>query len=135
MRLTTGRALTRALALSTAFTLATVVTAHAQSGPSLPGLWTGPFVTDGPSGNMILEIARDGEAWRVDNTMEGEGVPPKSPIREWKVEGSAFSFAQTFGEYDVFFRGTLEAGTIKGTIEAYQGGSMVGSGSFTLTKQ
>jgi hypothetical protein len=101
----------------------------------LVGNWRGSFVTDGPSGSMALDIAMEGETWKVDNSMEADGVPPKSDVREWKVEGTSFTWAQTFGDYDVAFRGVLEGDTINGSLEAYQGGSLVGTGTFSLTKQ
>jgi len=90
----------------------------------------------GPSGTGTLTIAKEGETWKVTNLLEGDQVPPPTgDPRDWKTEGNAFSFAQTYGEFEVMFKGTVEGDVIKGTLEAYQGGSMVGSGSFEFKKQ
>jgi hypothetical protein len=132
-----------ALVASAAFIVATgsAAPAAAQSPAPAPaitdwvGTWRGEFITDGPTGVMNLVIEHADGAWKIVNDMESAEVPPKSDVREWKVEGATFSFAQTFGEYDVSFRGTLEGTTIKGTLEAYQAGSLVGTGSYTLTRQ
>ena len=110
--------------------------ASAQAAPKWEGTWKGAWTSDGPSGTGTLTIAKEGEGWKVTNLLEGDQVPPPTgDPRDWKVEGSAFSFAQTYGEFEVMFKGTIEGDIIKGTLEAYQGGSMVGSGTFELKKQ
>jgi hypothetical protein len=98
------------------------------------GAWRGPFTTDGPFGTLALTIERDGDAWKVTNVWEGEGVPPSGDVRLWSISGSAFSFVQTVGEFEVFVKGVLENGTVKGTLEAFQAGAMVGSGTLDLKK-
>ena len=128
------------VAAAVALTLAaTAIPARAQApapaSPQLAGTWRGSFVTDGPTGGMALTITVEGDTWKIDNAMEGDGVPPPSDVRDWKAEGMSFTFAQTFGEFDVLFKGTLEGDTIKGTLEAYQAGSLVGTGTYTLTRQ
>ena len=83
-----------------------------------------------------MTIAKEGAGWKVTNLLEGDQVPPPSgDPRDWKTEASTFTFTQTYGEFDVIFKGTAEGDVIKGTLEAYQGGSMVGTGSFELKKQ
>ena len=112
------------------------VTAQGAGAPAWAGTYKGTWTSDGPSGTGTLTIAKDGEAWKVTNLLEGDQVPPPTGgPRDWKTEGNAFSFAQTYGEFEVMFKGTLEGDTIKGTLEAYQGGSIVGTGSFELKKQ
>ncbi len=109
----------------------------AQSpGPAaeLLGTWRGPFATEGPSGTMNLTVAWDGADYEVTSDVQGEGVPPGGEVREWRVEGTVFSFAQAFGEYEVLFRGELVEGTLRGTIEAYQYGTLVITGTFTLAR-
>lgn len=109
---------------------------QAQKETDWIGTFKGPFVTDGPSGTMTFTFAQANNAWKVNALAEAEGAPPASgDARDVKVEGNAFSFAQTFGEYDVLFKGTREGDMLKGTLEAYQAGSMVGSGTFELKKQ
>ena len=108
----------------------------AQAAPNWVGTWKGSWSSDGPSGTGTLTIAKEGETWKVTNLLEGDQVPPPTgDPRDWKTEGSTFSFAQTYGEFEVMFKGTVEGDVIKGTLEAYQGGSMVGSGSFEFKKQ
>jgi hypothetical protein len=109
-------------------------TALAQA-PAMEGTYKGGFVTDGPSGSMTLTFTQETAGWKAISLLEGEGVPPGGDPRDIKVEANTFQYAQTYGEYDVLFKGTLEGDTIKGTLEAYQGGSMVGSGTFELKKQ
>lgn len=99
------------------------------------GTWTGPFVTEGPTGTFTLVIARNGDAWKVENSVESDGAPPPGEVREFKVEGNAFSFVQSYADLEVIFRGALEGGELKGTLEAYQGGGLVGTGTFTLIRQ
>lgn len=112
-----------------------VSTASAQASP-VAGNWKGSFVSDGPSGDMSINFWQESGVWNVETGLMAEGAPPPDgQAREIKVEGSSFSFAQIFGEFDVLMRGTVEGDTMKGTIEAYQGGSMVGTGSFTLMRQ
>lgn len=98
------------------------------------GTWKGPFTTEGPYGTLTLTVERDGDAWKVTNTWEGEGVPPSGEVRMWSIAGNAFSFVQSVGEFEVFVKGTLESGVMRGSLEAFQAGSMVGSGSLELKK-
>ena len=110
--------------------------ASAQAAPKWEGTWKGAWTSDGPSGTGTLTIAKEGETWKVTNLLEGDQVPPPTgDPRDWKTEGNAFSFAQTYGEFEVMFKGTIDGDVIKGTLEAYQGGSMVGSGSFEYKRQ
>jgi hypothetical protein len=131
------RAATLVAAVATLVSVsASDLTAQGAAAPSWAGTYKGAWTSDGPSGTATLVIAKDGEAWKVTHTLEGDQVPPPSgDPRDWKTEGNAFSFAQTYGEFEVMFKGTLDGDVIKGTIEAYQGGSMVGTGSFELKKQ
>lgn len=113
--------------------LVSVTPAAAQAG--LTGNWKGNFVSDGPSGTMTMQWWQDNGSWDVETGLVADGAPAPGDVREVKVEGNTFSFAQIYGEFDVLFRGSWEGDTLKGTIEAYQGGAMVGTGSFTLTRQ
>jgi hypothetical protein len=122
--------------------VATIVAVNATSAsaqaaaPKWEGTFKGAWTSDGPSGTGTLTIAKDGANLKVTHLLEGDQVPPPSgDPRDWKTEGNAFSFAQTYGEFEVMFKGTVEGDVVKGTIEAYQGGSMVGSGSFEYKRQ
>jgi hypothetical protein len=108
----------------------------AQAGAdALVGTWKGPFVSDGPTGTFTLSIAREGQEWKVSNQVETEGmIVPTSDIRDWRVEGTTFTFVQGILEFEVVFRGTLEGREIRGTVEGYQGGTLMGAGSFTLNR-
>ena len=119
-------------------TLVSVDASHvaAQAAPDWAGTFKGSWSSDGPSGTGTLTIAKDGATWKVTHLLEGDQVPPPTgDPRDWKTEGSGFSFAQTYGEFEVMFKGTIEGDLIKGTLEAYQGGSMVGIGTFEYKKQ
>jgi hypothetical protein len=99
------------------------------------GTWKGPFTTDGPFGTITLVIEREGEAWKVSNTWEGDGVPPSGEVRMWSIAGNAFSFVQSVGEFEVFVKGTLENGVMKGSLEAFQAGSSVATGAIGELKR
>lgn len=126
------------VAVAGALVLALPSASSAQAAPSPDrylGHWQGPFVSDGPSGTMHMIAKKDGEDWKVEVWIEAEGAPPAGELRDWKIEGAEFSFAQIYGEFDVFFRGMMEGEQLKGSLEAYQAGSLVGTGSFQLNKQ
>ncbi len=114
-----------------------VLTVASASAPlaTIAGNWKGTFVTDGPSGEMTMNWWQENGVWNVETGLVAQEAPPPGDSREVKVEGNTFSFAQIFGEFDVLFRGSYEEDTLKGTLEAYQGGAVVGTGSFTLTRQ
>lgn len=99
------------------------------------GAWKGPFTTDGPFGTLTLTIERAGDAWQVTNLWEGDGVPPSGEVRMWSIAGNSFSFVQAVGEFEVFVKGTLENGVIKGALEAFQAGSMVATGAIGELKR
>lgn len=110
--------------------------ATAQDAPKWEGTFKGSWTSDGPSGTGTLTIGKEGAGMKVTHLLEGDQVPPPTgDPRDWKTEGNSFSFAQTYGEFEVMFKGTVEGDLVKGTIEAYQGGSMVGSGSFEYKRQ
>ena len=137
------------IALTTFLALATVP-AVAQSpapppppaAPAAPGsvklvaTWEGNYTTDGPSGTMTLVVVKDGAAWKVTVTLSGDAPPPAEP-REIVADGDKLTWKQMFGDYDVTFKGTLNAdgGQLTGTLEASQGGSYAGGGTFTLAKK
>ena len=132
------RAVTGAYLLVAIAALLTVAAprAEAQSAESpASGSWRGAFVTDGPSGTMTVSLTHAADDWKATNTLEADAAPPGGDIRELKVEGNQVSWVQTFGEYDVTFKATIEGDLMKGSIEAYQGGMMVAGGSFELKKQ
>jgi hypothetical protein len=99
------------------------------------GSWKGPFTTDGPFGTITLTIERAGDVWQVTNLCEGDGVPPSGEVRMWSIAGNSFSFVQSVGEYEVFVKGTLENGVIRGTLEAFQAGTMVATGAIGELKR
>ena len=99
------------------------------------GTWKGPFTTDGPFGTVTLTIERAGDAWQVTNLWEGDGVPPSGEVRMWSIAENSFSFVQSVGDFEVFVKGTLENGVIKGALEAFQAGSMVATGAIGELKR
>ncbi len=99
------------------------------------GTWKGPFTTDGPFGTLTLTIERAGDEWQVANLWEGDGVPPSGEVRLWSIAGNSFSFVQSVGEFEVFVKGTLENGVIKGSLEAFQAGTFVATGTIGELKR
>jgi len=108
----------------------------APGSTKLLGEWLGPYTTDGPSGTMSLKVVQAGTSWQVTVDLGPEAPAPGDPS-EVKAEGNVLSWRQPFGEYDVLFKATLAEDGVKltGTLEASQGGSYVGGGSFTLNKK
>ena len=119
---------------------APAVQAQAAAQPAAPnaklaGSWEGNFSTDGPSGTMTMSLTK-GSPWKVTSGLSGEVPPPAEP-RDLVIDGDKVSWKQMFGEYDVTFKGQINAeGTqVTGTLEANQGGTYVGGGSFTLNRK
>ncbi|MBM4186784.1 MAG: hypothetical protein FJ206_05660 [Gemmatimonadetes bacterium] len=128
--------------LTSAATLSVVGQASAQAdapaaaaaNPKLEGTWEGTYTTDGPSGGMTI-VLKAGTPWSISNTLSGEAPPPGDP-RELAVAGDTVTWKQVFGEYDVSFKATLGAdGKLAGALEAFQGGSFVAGGSFSLARK
>lgn len=109
--------------------------AAAPAAEKLAGTWEGSYTSDGPSGTMTLTVTK-GTPWKVVVGLGGEAPPPGEPT-EVTASGNVLTWKQVFGEYDVAFKATLSAdGTqLTGTLEASQGGSYVGGGTFTLTRK
>ncbi len=117
--------------------------AHAQAASAAPaaanaklaGNWEGNYTTDGPTGTMTVNLTKAAE-WKLVNAMTGE-VPPGGEVRDLAFDGDKVSWKQTIGEFDVTFKAQLSAdgAQLTGTIEATQGGSYVGGGSFTLARK
>ena len=111
--------------------------ASAAANPKLMGTWEGPYTTDGPSGTMTVVLSKDGANFKVTASLGGADAPAAGEARELAFDGDKVTWKQTFGEYDVTFKAALSTdGTqVTGTLEAMQGGSFVGGGSYTLTKK
>lgn len=125
--------------------VASVSTAAAQSAtpaaakpanPKLAGNWEGTFTSDGPSGGMTVQLTK-ATTWTVKAGLSGAEAPPGGEPRDLVINGDDVSWSQTFGEFDVAFKAKLSAdgGQLAGTLEATQGGSYVGGGSFTLARK
>ncbi len=111
--------------------------AAAAANPKLLGTWEGPYTTDGPSGTMTVTLAKDGAAFKVTATLGGGDAPAPGEPRDLVIDGDKVTWKQVFGEYDVTFKAALSAdgAQVTGTLEAMQGGSFVGGGSYTLAKK
>lgn len=109
----------------------------AAANPKLLGTWEGPYTTDGPSGTMTVTLSKDGTAYKVTASLGGGDAPAAGEPRELTFDGEKVSWKQSFGEYDVTFKAALspDGGQVTGTLEAMQGGSFVGGGSYTLAKK
>ena len=102
----------------------------------LVGEWNGTYATDGPSGTMTVTVSKAGETWKLITALGGD-TPPAGDVRDIVADGDKISWKQSFGEYDVTFKGSLSAdgAQLTGSLEATQGGSPAGAGTFTLTKK
>lgn len=110
----------------------------APGSPKLVGAWEGPFTTDGPAGTMSVVISSDAGQWKVTNGLSAEsGAPPAAEPRDTRADGKIITWIQNFGDFEVHFKAVLNADETKleGTLEAYQGGGVVGGGTFTLSRK
>ena len=109
--------------------------APAAANAKLAGNWEGNYTTDGPSGTMTVNLTKAAE-WKLVNSMTGD-VPPAGEVRDLTFDGDKVSWKQSIGEYEVTFKAQLSAdgAQLAGTLEATQGGSYVGGGSFTLARK
>lgn len=111
-------------------------TTPAAANPKLAGSWEGNYTTDGPSGVMTVTVAKETAAWKITASL-GPEAPAAGEVKDITTDGNKLTWRQMVGEYDVVFKATLSADSnqLTGTIEASQGGSYVGGGSFTLTRK
>ena len=109
--------------------------AATAANPKLAGAWEGTFTSDGPSGPMSLEFS-SGTPWKVAISMGADAGAP-GEATGLVIDGNKATWRQAVGEYDVVFVATLNPdGTqVAGTLEASQGGTYVGGGSFTLSRK
>ncbi|MSR02988.1 MAG: hypothetical protein EXR94_09685 [Gemmatimonadetes bacterium] len=122
---------------SSAAAQAAAPAATAAANPKLLGTWEGPYTTDGPSGTMTVTLAKDGTGFKVTASLGGGEAPAPGEPRDLVIDGDTVTWKQVFGEYDVTFKATLspDGAQVTGTLEAMQGGSFVGGGSYTLAKK
>ena len=122
---------------SSAAAQAAAPAATAAANPKLLGTWEGPYTTDGPSGTMTVTLAKDGTGFKVTASLGGGDAPAPGEPRDLVIDGDKVTWKQVFGEYDVTFKATLgtDGTQVTGTLEAMQGGSFVGGGSYTLAKK
>ncbi len=122
---------------SSAAAQAAAPAATAAANPKLLGTWEGPYTTDGPSGTMTVTLAKDGTGFKVTASLGGGEAPAPGEPRDRVIDGDTVTWKQVFGEYDVTFKATLgtDGTQVTGTLEAMQGGSFVGGGSYTLAKK
>ena len=111
--------------------------AAAAANPKLMGTWEGPYTTDGPSGTMTVTLSKDGAGFKVTASLGGGDAPAPGEPRDLTIVGDKVSWKQAFGEYDVTFTAAMSAdgAQVTGTLEATQGGSVVGGGSYTRAKK
>jgi hypothetical protein len=124
------RTLTRALAVLS-FVMAVAAVAAAQ-GPNVTGKWTFTVETGGGSGSPTLTFKQDGEKLTGHYSSQTLGEADFTG----SVKGNAIQFtfnANAQGtEIDVVYAGTVDGGTMKGTVNM-AGGQL--SGTFTGKKQ
>ena len=110
--------------------LPTRVTTPAQD---IGGAWVGQFRSSGPNGVMELRLSSDGAQWKAEARFTGEGREFSNPLRDLKINDAGISFTTEIGGADVKFIGKLNSKELGGTLEAFQRGSRVGTGTWFLT--
>lgn len=102
---------------------------------NLSGKWTGPMETTRFKAQMELALLHEGTqlSAQVRIVREG-GLKSEKPIRDLKVSGNDISFKIELGGADVQFNGRLNSDKLSGTLTAFQGTSVAGTGTWNLSK-
>jgi len=86
------------------------------------------------SGGMQVTLHREGTQWQAEVNLSAlQGLP--TPLRDLKLRDSEITFAATVLEADLRFAGKISIDRMSGSVEGFQGGMKVATGSWTLTRQ
>jgi hypothetical protein len=99
------------------------------------GSWSGTFKTDKPSGTMELTVTRESEVWKCEARFVGGGKDVSGAVTDFEVDGSAVTFSSEIEGAQVKFVGKLEGDRLGGSMEAYENGAKVASGTWDLTRR
>lgn len=101
----------------------------------LMGTWQGPYQSDqAPPGQLKLTVAKEAGQWKVTLGVLTDQPIDAADVREFKVDGSEVSWVQDIMGMECRTHAALESGSLKGTTECSQGGSVAITASFVLIK-
>ena len=102
---------------------------------NLSGKWTGPMQTTRFTAQMELALLHEGTQLSAQARFVREGgLNSERPIRDLKVSGDDISFKIELGGAVVQFNGRLNGDKLGGTLTAFQGSSVAGTGTWNLSK-
>jgi len=115
-------------------TTATVAVSETEAS-SLSGKWTGPMETTRFKAQMELALLREGTQLSAQvRVVRENGLKSERPIHDLKVSGNDISFKTDIGGADVQFNGRLNGDKLGGTLTAFRGESVAGTGTWNLSK-
>ena len=115
-------------------TKATVAVSETEAS-NLSGKWTGPMETTRFKAKMELALLHEGTQLSAQVKIVREsGLTADKPIHDLKVSGNDISFKTEIGGADVQFNGRLDGNKLGGTLTAFQGESVAGTGTWNLSK-
>jgi len=115
-------------------TKATVPVSETEAA-NLSGKWTGPMQTPRFTAQMELALLHEGTQLSAQaRFVRGDGLKSDKPIRDLKVSGNDISFKIELGGANVQFNGRLNGDKLSGTLTAFQGDSVAGTGTWNLSK-
>ena len=130
--------------LSACGSLKPLVTNKSDTGASVPvseteaanlsGKWTGPMETTKFTATMELALHREGTQLRAEARFAKDELKSAKPLRALKISGNDISFKTDIGGADVQFNGRLNGDKLSGTLTAFQGTSIVATGTWNLSK-
>ena len=101
----------------------------------LSGKWTGPMETTRFKAQMELALLREGTQLSAQvRVVRENGLKSERPIHDLKVSGNDISFKIELGGADVQFNGRLNGDKLGGTLTAFRGESVAGTGTWNLSK-
>ena len=112
---------------------ATVAVSETEAS-SLSGKWTGPMETTKFTAQMELALRREGTQLSAEARFARDQLKSTSPIRDLKVSGNDISFKTEIGGAIVQFNGRLNGDKLSGTLTAFQGTTIAGTGTWNLLK-
>lgn len=98
------------------------------------GMWEGSFDITMVAGGMKLVLNCEEGVWSGEVLLDVEGESVSGPVERFEITEEGCSFATYIEEADVFFKGSVEEGVMKGTLTASVGGETI-DGVFSITQK
>lgn len=114
--------------------LLTVILVSARVVDDLSGEWTGTMEAGSRPGTVELTLNRDGAVWSATVKINWNGMEFANPVRTLSVTDKEVTLTTEIGGATASFTGRVAGQTITGTIEATANGRVVGTGSWTVTR-